>query len=165
MILLKIYHIFGLSIEVYLINLIIGIPVFFLLRWLIRKLIKNNKLHRLISWVTTIILTPIIYLGLIVLWISISSYYPNIIFDKTKWDTDKDKRYEMSDEIIKSKMLIGKTKQEVIKRLGNGGNDLDNNDWYYDLGFIQSQGTTLPSTLTVKFMYGKVIVVEYNETE
>ena len=156
--------IFGLSLEVYIINLIIGIPVLFILRWIFRKWIKNEKLRKLATWIGTLISTPIIYIGIIILWISISSYYPTNDFDKTKWDTDKEKRYEMSDDIIKSKMLIGKTKQEVLQILGDEGNSIESNNWYYDLGFVPRFLSIDPDVLTIKFVNGKVTEVKQHET-
>ena len=156
MIILNIHQIFGLSIEVYIINLILGIPVFFLLRRISRKLIKNDRIRKTIIWIATLICTPLIYIGLIILWISISSYYPTNDFNKIKWDTDKDKRYEMSDDLIKSKILIGKTKQDVIKILGNGDNNLESNTWYYGLGFAPRFMTIDPDVLIIEFTGEKV---------
>jgi len=56
--------ILGLSLEAYVINLIIGIPVFFILRWTFRKWIKKEKIRKIVNWISTIIATPIIYIGL-----------------------------------------------------------------------------------------------------
>ena len=72
--------IFGLSFEVYIINLIIAVPLFFIIRWIFKRLVKNENLGKLATWISTIILTPIIYSILIVLWITIASYYPKMVF-------------------------------------------------------------------------------------
>ena len=39
-------------------------------------------------------------------------------FDESKWITSPTERYKMADDIIESKLLIGKTKDEVILLLG-----------------------------------------------
>ena len=164
MILLKYNQLFGLGIEVYIINLIIAIPVFFLLRWILRKIIKNGKIQKVTTWIGTLISTPIIYIGLIILWITIMSYYPSVEFDKAKWDTDKEKRYEMSEDIIQSNMLIGLTKQEVIELLGIEENKIESNLWYYYLGFVPRFLSIDPDVLTIKFVNGKVTEVGQHET-
>jgi hypothetical protein len=156
--------IFGLSLEVYIINLIIGIPVFFILRWIFRKWIKNARTLKLVTWIGTLVCTPVTYIGLIVLWISITSYYPNSDFDKVKWNIAKEKRYEMSGDIIKSQMLIGKTKLEVLDILGYEGNKMESDTWYYDLGFVPRFMAIDPDVLTIIFANGKAIKVSQHET-
>jgi len=156
--------IFGLSFEVYFINLIIGIFVFFILRWIIKKRIKNVNIRKIAPWIGTLIATPVIYVGLIYLWLSISSYFPTTEFDKENWISNKEKRYEMSHDIIESNMLIGKTKQEVIDILGDDGNKMESDEWYYSLGFVPRFMTIDPDVLNIKFANGKVIEVGQHET-
>jgi hypothetical protein len=164
MIQLDAHQIFRLSKEVYIINLIIGIPVFFLLRWILKKLIKNDRIRRPITWIGTLICTPLAYIGLIFLWISIVSYYPTQDFNKNSWTLDKEKRYEMSSDIINSKILIGKTKKEVIEILGDEGNKFDDNIWNYYLGFVPGLFKIDPDVLDIFFENGKVIKVGQHET-
>ena len=88
--------IFGLSIEVYFILIIIAIPTFYFWRWLFRKFIKTDKSRKIWTWLATIFLTPCIYVGLVLLWIFSISYYPKHDFDRQKWFSEEDKRYELS---------------------------------------------------------------------
>ena len=100
--LLDIPTIFGLSIEVYLILIILGIPTFFFWRWIFKKYIKVNKTRKILIWLATIILTPCIY--------------------------------ELSNDIIESKMLIGKSKSQVRQILGDEDNNDSLNVWTFGLG-------------------------------
>lgn len=157
--LLYIPEFFGVSIEVYLILIILGIPVFFV--W--RRIFKNRNMQvrsrRTIVWLVTIITTPLLYGGLAMLLIFIMEYYPKQDFNKKEW-LNKNKRYEYSDDIIDSKMLINKSKNEVRKILGDESN-LDTSDtWYYDLGFRPELLNIDPYSLEVDFNNGKVVKVE-----
>jgi len=54
-------ELFGLDIDVYLFNLILAIPTFFVLRWTLKKIIKGDiLLRRALTWAGTIILTHFI---------------------------------------------------------------------------------------------------------
>ena len=162
--LLDIPVIFGLSIEVYFILIILGIPTFFFWRWLFKKFIKVGPTRKILTWVATIFLTPCIYIGLMLLWVFSISYYPSRDFDKQKWIDDKDKRYELSKDIIASKLLIGKSKTEVRQLLGN---ESDNNDslnvWYYGLGVRPELFNIDDSYLQIEFQNDKVVDVEQHK--
>ncbi len=69
----------------------------------------------------------------------------------------------MSKDIINSKMLIGKTKSEVIELLGNDFSTYDDNHIIYDLGFVPGLLTIDPDILDIYFNEDKVIRVEQHE--
>jgi hypothetical protein len=113
----------GRDISVYLtvclIGLAIAIPTFFSLRWILKKATKADSLTRnRLTWAGTIIVTPMIYVGIVIIALFHESYYPTSDFNESTWRADKDKRYEMTADLIKSEILIGKTKDEVQKILG-----------------------------------------------
>src|ERR1019366_9052821 len=126
----------------------LGTPSFFFWRGLFKKYIKTDRKRRIITWLTTIFATPIIYVGVCFLILYSITYYPNRDFDKGRWDTDTTKRYELSKSIINSKILIGKSKPEVIKLLGTGQNSEGDDTWYYDLGYRPELFNIDPSTLS-----------------
>jgi amino acid transporter len=162
--LLYIPELFGVSIEVYFIIFILAFPTFFIWRWIFRKYIEEKKKQNIATWTATIIVTPIIYVGLVMLWICSISYYPSNNFDKQKWFSDKEKRYELSEDIIESKMLIGKTKAEVKQILGDGEN-IENNDlWNYYLGYRPQLFGIDSDVLDIEFKDGKVIKVSQHQT-
>lgn len=155
---------FGISIEVYFILLILGILLFFIWRWLLKKLIKTDNTRKIATWAATVLTTPLIYIGIIMLWLFSMSYNPNYPFDKEKWLTNKDKRYELSADIIESKMLIGKTKSEIKQLLGDEGNSDNSDYWNYYLGFRSGFAIIDASVLYIEFEDGKAVKIGQRET-
>ena len=97
--------------------------------------------------------------------ILVSNYYPEDKFSKDRWFAEKEKRYELSGDIIESKMLIGKSKEEVKQLLGDDENIEEKSDyWEYDLGFVPSVGGIDPDMLDIYFQDGKVIKVSQHQT-
>jgi hypothetical protein len=155
----------GLDFSVYLINLGISMPTFFLLRWTLKKFIKtDDSLRRLITWTGTIILTPLIYVGLIVAFVFYVSYYPTKEFNETGWRTEKEKRYEMTKDIIENDLLIGKTKEEIINILGDDYFKYNEDHWGYDVGFVPGLLNIDPDVLDIHFKDDKVESVGQHES-
>lgn len=101
-----------------LIQLILLIPSFYLYRWILRK--TKLTAVKTYSYVCTI-LFPII---LTWLFITINTQYiaPWIRsekFDSQIWKSNDKHRYRMVNDIIANKLLIGKTKKEVVSLLGD----------------------------------------------
>jgi hypothetical protein len=148
--------IFGFGLDAYIIVLILGIPIFFFWRWTFKKFIIKKLKRRVITWLVTMVSAPVIYFLIIIIWIFAGSYYPDHDFNTSDWLTHKDKRYEYSKDLIKSKILIGKTKNEVRRQLGNDVNKVDNNIWYYDLGNEPGMFNPDQSVLEIDFKDNKV---------
>ncbi len=95
-------------------------------------------------------------------------YHPESKFDSKKWTENVEGRHEMRKDLIDSKILIGKTKKEVIEILGIPQNiNKVNNDtiknWTYFLG---NEGHGMGwkfHYLNLEFTNGKVEKVENNE--
>lgn len=83
---------------------------------------------------------------------------------KKKWFADKEQRYEMSEDIIKTKVLLGKTKSEIRQILGDEGNTDESDYWSYYLGFRPGFANIDPDVLDIEFKNGKVIEVRQHET-
>jgi hypothetical protein len=154
----------GVSIEVYFALLVLGAPTFFIWRWFLKKFIKIDKTRKIATWTATLIATPLIYIGIIMLLLFGMSYHPTNEFDKEKWFSNKETRYELSEDIIESKMLIGKTKSEVRQILGDEDNTDKSNNWSYYLGFRPGLLNIDPDILYIEFKDGKVITVGQHET-
>lgn len=157
-------ELFGVSIEVYFIILILSISTFYIWRSIFRKYLIDKQKQKIATWIATIIATPLIYIGLVILWIFSISYYPSNDFDRQKWLNNKEKRYEFSKEIIESKMLIGKTKAEVKAILGDEGNSESSDLWNYYLGFRPQLFGVDPDVLDIEFEKGKVIKALQHQT-
>ena len=156
----------GIDDSVFVFLIILGIPVYFLWRWVFKKANKLDKLTtptKIATWIATVISTPVLYVAIVLLFFSVSEYYPNNNFDKKAWLTNKDERYEYSSNLIDSKILINKTKAEVRQLLGDDGNLDSSDDWYYDLGYRPEIGNIDPDSLEIEFKNGKVINVKQNK--
>ena len=70
----------------------------------------------------------------------------------------------MSDDMIKSKMLIGKTEEEVLGLLGKDYLDYDENRITYYLGFAPGIAPIDPDILEIYFENGKVVEVIQRST-
>lgn len=109
------------------------------------------------TWIATLIFTPLIYVGLVVGWLVSVSYYSVKDFDKEKWNTDIEKRYEMTDDLIDNGKLIGKTKNEIKELLGQEAVSSDSAQWTYYIGFKPGPFAIDPDVLEVEFKNGKVL--------
>ena len=152
-----------ISIEVYFI-LLLGIPTFFFWHWLLEKLIKNDKTRKVIVWSATIVTALLLYVGLIMLWFLSISYHPSHDFDIERWFSDQEKRYEMSHNIIDSKMLMGKIKSEVWEILGKKENTESSDIRSYYLWFEPGFMNIDPDVLDIEFENGRVIEVRQHES-
>jgi hypothetical protein len=154
-----------MSIEVPIIVLILAIPIYFLSKWILKKWnFGNEKNRKYLAIIPSVVLSPIVYIGLIYLWIFSISYYPTNDFDKQTWESNPEERYKMSEDIIESKMLIGKTKQEIVELLGNDFYSYSENHIAYGLGFIPGLFNIDPDVLDIYFENGKVTKVGQHET-
>ncbi len=159
-------QIFGLSIEVYFIALILAIPTFFFFKWLFKKFIKQSNTRKIVTWLTTIILVPIVYVGFISLFFIVLFHVPNRDFDRSKWFADKQNRFQMANNIIDSKMLIRKDTNQMKQLLGNPAFRIDSlKEWKYDMGMGGGGLGFLFHTLVIKFEKNRVTSVQHQEVE
>ena len=160
MTILIIPRLFGISLEVYFIWIIIGTLLYFLFRWVYRKIEDPNK-RNLSIFAAVIITTPIIYIVSFIILFMIINYRPSRDFDKIKWREDIEKRYEFAEDLIESDLLIGKTKNQVISILGDDHNNMNQDTWSYYLGY--GSENIDPDSLYIEFKNGKVIrVIEHH---
>ncbi|MDJ0645714.1 MAG: hypothetical protein QNJ57_06960 [Flavobacteriaceae bacterium] len=136
------------------------IPVYLLCHLAIRKLkIGNSDSRNYIAIIPTLIISPILYLGLILIWMFSASYYPRENFDKIKWHFNNEERFKMSEDIIESKILIGKNKEEIINLLGSDYTTSNESHISYYLGHVPGFFNIDPDVLTIYFEEGSVIKV------
>ena len=156
-----------MSPEVPIIILILAIPIYFFSKWFLKSFnLGNNKNRKYLAIIPVIFLSPLLYVVSIVM-IGLFSilYYPKTTsFDKQKWDENKEERYKMSKNIIRSEMLIGKTKDEVIELLGDDFSTYDENHIAYELGFVPELFNIDPDVLDIYFENGKVVRVSQHNT-
>ncbi len=151
--------------EVPIIILILAVPIYFFSKWILKKLnIGNEKNRKYFAVLPTIVLSPLVYVAAIVIWIVSMTYYPSKDFDKQEWKSNIEERYQMSEDIIDSEILIGKSKQEVIELLGTEywSNGEDNISYY--LGFVPGIANIDPDVLDIYFENGRVIKISQHGT-
>jgi len=102
--------------------------------------------------------------------IAASFYYPARPFDKNEWQGQVEKRYELADDLINKKTLIGRTKAEVKELLGDETSysqtqmqqeiDEKSNNWIYYIGYKPRPMRIDADFLQIKFNNGHVITAE-----
>ena len=145
-----------MSTEALIITLIIAIPTFFVLRWILKRFIKDKKIRNWCTAIGTIILVPILYLGLIIAFFSYLFYEPQYDFEKERWFADKNTRFEMRDDLVNSEILNGKTKSEIIELIGKSESADSTEIWTYDLGMSGAGFGWQFNSLQLTFENGKV---------
>ena len=124
------------------------------------------------KWLTilvSLVLTPIVYFYVFYPFINIFSNYHHLkYFNSETWTEQPALRYELSDDLIASETLLGKTKSEVKELLGTyewlGWNDAkkaeDDSIWNYGLGIEPGAFNTEKECLKIRFNNHKVDAVE-----
>ena len=154
-----------MSIEVPIIILIFIAIFYFLIKWILNIRnwgnIKNRKILALIS---AVILAPISYVAIIMIWIFSITFYISDNFNKEEWKHNEYERYRMTEDIIENQILLGKTKNEIIELLGNDYNICNENEITYFIGHVPGLFNIDPSVLAIYFNNGKVVKVTQYET-
>ncbi|WP_299150001.1 hypothetical protein [uncultured Dokdonia sp.] len=154
-----------MSAEVPIIILILSIPIYFCCKWVLKKWnIGDENNRKFLAIVPTVILSPILYLGVVFLFIFWISYYPSNNFDQQLWKSMPEERYKMSEDLVEGKELIGKTKQEVIELLGSEYSSYSKNHMAYYIGFVPGLFNIDPDVLNIYFEDSKVVKVSQNQT-
>lgn len=137
--------------------LFISLPTFFLIRILLKRIKPEWSAYRSPAlWLSTLFLTPVIYVGLFTLYFLVATYYPEREFDKSSWDQFEERRYEYADDLVDNEKLIGLTKEEVQLMLGEPSYENESSLSYY-LGFSPGHFISIdPDWLEIKFEEGKV---------
>jgi hypothetical protein len=152
-----------MGIEVYFILLFIGVITYFFWRWALTKAIKNPRRRKITIWTTTIVGTPIIYVLIVFITFAAMNYYPEYDFDSVKWKNDKENRYELTKDLIDSRLLIGKSKNEVEQVLGKADSS-DDNILVYDVGFVPTFANIDPDIIIITIKNNKVVSVIQRNT-
>ena len=127
-----------------ILTIILSIPIYFILRWSLKKIkIGNDKSRKYIALLPYFIFLPIIFYWthrlviLLFIFLILNSSEKEKPFNVNEWRTETENRHTMSKDIIDSKLLVGKTKDEVVDLLGNDFIEYEDNYIEYDLGIVQ----------------------------
>ena len=147
--------------EVYMIILGIGIVTFFFLRWIFKRFIKTDSVLRVaLTWIGTVILTPIIYLGLIGIVFSLVFYNHGKDLVRKKWFIDKEKNIQMRETISKNR-IFGKRKGEILELLGPPSLKSDTSYiWIYDYQIPEGRSEMEFNRMILIFENDRVSTIE-----
>lgn len=148
---------------------IFNLTIFVLVFLFVKTIDKRKWLSVLVS----LVLTPLVYFYVFYPILNIfSSYHHQKYFNSEVWIEKPSLRFEMTENILKSDTLMGKTKPEIEKLLGTyewlTWNDTiknhDENLWNYALGLKPGALNNKKECMTIVFKDGKVSDIEtYNE--
>lgn len=144
----------------YLYLLIICIPLFFIVNKILSKKVKYHNTRLILTLLAYLFFAFIMYQGLIALLHRKVSHIPKRTFKREEWLTEKTLRFQMIDDIINSKMLLGSDSNNVKKLLGEPSNRSNSNHlWIYDAGQGGGGMGFLFHYLNITYEEGKVIKV------
>jgi predicted histidine transporter YuiF (NhaC family) len=154
-----------IGIEVYFILILLGIPVYLLFKKIFTKQIEKKSKLNLAIWASTLIFTPIIYVGIVLFIIYIYTREPARSFNQAKWAQNKEARFEMGDDIVKSDLLINLDSIQVKFILGEPNWRYDSTQtWTYEMGWGGGFGFLLHQ-LSVTFKNNKVEKVRHDRND
>ena len=145
------------------VSLVLLMSITFILVFLFVKTIDKRKW---LTFLVSLILTPIIYFYAVYPMINIFSNYHHKKYFKTElWTNKPGLRYELADHMLDSKLLYGKTKSEIETLLGKQEwftwdsikNEHDQNKWNYSLGQEPGAFNDQKECLEVTFENNQVI--------
>jgi len=145
--------------------LIILMCIVFVLVFLFVKTIDKRKW---LTFLVSLAITPFIYFYMVYPMINIfSNYHHQKYFSAELWKDKPALRYEVSDDMIASKVLIGKTKTEVISLLGTyewlswnkEQKDHDDNKWNYSLGIEPGAFNSEKECIEIVFKNNIVVTI------
>ena len=111
-----------------------------------------------------ILVTFVLYTVIILVMLFSIPEYPQIAFDKDSWQRDHENRWLMADELVESKRLIGRSREQLINLLGKPDEDRDSVIVYY-IGFDKRVMLGIdPRILEIVFHNGKVVKVINRES-
>lgn len=150
--------------------LILSVPFFFVWKGVLKKYISHERKRMLATVVASIITSSILYAAFVWFVIYTISYEPQKDFNITTWSTDKE-RYQMADDLIERKVLVGKDSSEVKAMLGSPERRSDSTNqvelrdsWTYDMGMGSFGFGVKFHTLIIKFHENKVSEVIHGGT-
>jgi len=156
--------------EVVLISSVIAIPIYFFWKWVFKKIFSSNTKRQIATWVATIVITPLAYNVLIILYFSWLFYTPVKDFNRSEWMANSSQRFQMADDLINSKLLMARDTGEVKQMLGMPSGRLYQqwrsdtiNTWIYTMGQGGGGLGFLFHDLYLRFDNGKVSKVEHIE--
>ena len=141
--------------------LIMIIPFFFIFRWILIRLLPHKKrAANVLAVFSTLILTPLIYLGFsFITFLYGSPFETQKSFDQQAWHSKADTRFRMQDDIVNKEILKNKNKEQIIDLLGEPDQKDASDLWIYNTG-VSTSGFPTFYSLKLEFENEQVTKVE-----
>jgi hypothetical protein len=141
--------------------LIMIISFFFIFRWILIRLLPHKKqASNVLAVVSTLILTPLIYLGFsFIFFLYGSPFESQKSFDQQAWQSKADTRFRMQDDIVNNEFLMNKNKEQIIDLLGEPDQKDASDFWIYNMG-MSTSGFPAIYSLKLKFENEQITKVE-----
>ncbi len=146
-------------------SLVILLCIVFIMVFLFVRTIDKRKW---LTFLVSLLISPLVYFYMVYPMINIfSNYHHQKYFSAELWKEKPDLRYEISDDMMNSEILTGKSKTEIVSLIGNyewlSWNDSiknhDNNKWNYSLGIEPGAFNTEKECIEIVFKNDNVIAV------
>lgn len=153
------------------IALVVLLLITFVLVFMFVKTIDNRLW---LTFIVSIVITPLVYFYGVYPMINIfSNYHHEKYFSKELWKDKPALRYELSSNLIASKILIGQTKKEVSYTLGAYEwlswdvikKNHNPNKWNYAMGFEPGAFNSKKECLELTFEHNKVVAIKLYKEE
>jgi len=135
--------------------------------------VKTIDKRKWLTLLVSLIITPFVYFYAVYPMVNIfSNYHHQKYFSSELWKDKPTLRYELSDDMLSSEILTGKSKSEIESLLGtyewlswnDNNKDHDSNKWNYSLGIEPGAFNTEKECLEITFKDHKVVnVLAYKE--
>jgi hypothetical protein len=145
------------------IPLVITMLITFVLVFLFVKTIDKRLW---LTFLVSAVLTPLVYFYAVYPMINIfSNYHHEKYFSSVLWQDKPSLRYELSDDMMTSEILVGQSKTAIESLLGkyewlswdDSKKDYNNNKWNYGLGLEPGAFNTEKGCVELSFKNNKVI--------
>ncbi len=145
--------------------LIIAYPLFLISNWILSNRINASPKRHALALGSTVVLTPVIYILLVMTLMIGDGYYKRTSFNQEDWLSQPDERFKMSKDIIDSRMLIGMEFEQVVGVLGEDFS-IGSSEYTisYYIGFVPGMFRIDPDIIEIRFANGKVAEVKQRET-
>ena len=138
------------------------IVVFAATRALLHRFWPRQQHPKRVAAALSVVATPFLCVAGGYLALTIYLYYPQREFQKDKWASDVDKRYEMVDNLQGKHLLLGLTPERVATQLGAPTYQSETH-WQYYIGFKTNLFSIDADALSVEFAQGKVVSYRIHE--
>ncbi len=109
-----------------------ALVVFTVLFLLFKKLKPTTPpLKNAAYWISSVFAVPIVYAGVVFLYLTLSSGYDKLEFDQKDWEDDPHTRYEYVEDLIDNNKLNGLTRLELLSLLSEPDSETDSTMVFY----------------------------------